>query len=321
MHSNSVRVRQLIVHVFCLVLLLTFASCRQKTKDGRTDTYVSGVVEIAADESFEPIVQEEIDVFEALFPMAGIVPRYVTEVEAVNLLLKDSLRLAVTSRRLTSEEMNSFHSRKFYPQEIKIATDGLALITNLDNPDTLISVNDIRGILTGEKTRWTDIYPDSRLGEIQLVFDNKNSSTVRFAIDSICRGKQLAGNVSALKTNKEVIRFVSENRGAIGIIGVNWLGDRNDSTGLSFRKEVHVMSVSRAARPTLENSFKPYQAYLYYGDYPLARNIYVLLNDPRNGLCWGFSSFMASDRGQRIILKSGLVPATQPVRIVNIKDQ
>ena len=86
---------------------------------GPTDTYSSGVISIAADESFEPIIQEEIDVFESLYPLAGIVPRYTTEVEAINLLLKDSVRLAIATRTLTEEEMNSFHSRKFFPREIK----------------------------------------------------------------------------------------------------------------------------------------------------------------------------------------------------------
>ena len=314
------RVRQ-----FGLLFLLagiSLAACKQKPpKDGRTDTYTTGTVAIAADESFQPIVQEEIDVFENLYPEADIIPHYVTEVEAVNLLLKDSLRMVIASRKLTPEEKESFNSRKFFPQEIKIATDGLALITNLENPDSLISVDNIRSILVGEKTHWKDIYPESRLGDIHLVFDNKNSSTVRFAIDSICHGKPLAGNVSALKTNKEVINFVSKTPSAIGIIGVNWLSDRNDSTGLSFNKEVRVMSVSYSTQPTVANSYKPYQAYLYYGDYPLRRDIYALVNDPRNGLCWGFSGFLQSYRGQLIIQKSGLLPATQAVRIVDVKDE
>ena len=304
-----------------LAVAALFSACQSKPKDGQTDTYTSGVIAIAADESFQPIVQEEIDVFESLFPLAGIVPRYLTEVEAVNLLLKDSLRLAITSRRLTSEEMNSFNSRKFFPQEIKIATDGLALITHPNNPDTLIRVQDIRRILTGEAKQWKEIYPTSRLKEIRLVFDNKNSSTVRFAVDSICKGAPLSKQVRALNTNKEVIEYVAKNPDAVGIIGVNWLSDRNDSTGLSFGKEVQVMSVSTAAKATSANSYKPYQAYLFYGDYPLARNIYALLNDPRGALPWGFASFLTSDRGQRIILKSGLVPATQPVRVVNVKDK
>lgn len=302
-------------------MLALLSACQGKPKDSRTDTYTSGVIAIAADESFRPIVQEEIDVFEGLTPLAGIVPRYVTEVEAVNLLLKDSLRLAITSRRLTPEEMNSFNSRKFFPQEIKIAIDGLALITNPNNPDSLITVNELRSILTGETKRWKELYPSSRLGDIRLVFDNKNSSTVRFAADSICKGAPLSSDLKALKTNREVIDYVARTPNAIGIIGVNWLSDRNDSTGLSFSREVRLMSVSAAAEATPQNSFKPYQAYLYYGDYPLARSIYALLNDPRSALPWGFASFLASDRGQRIILKSGLVPATQPVRVVNVKDE
>jgi len=261
-------------------------------------------------------------VFEGLFPLAGIVPRYTTEVDAINQLLKDSVRLAITTRTLTPEEMNSFHSRKFFPREIKLATDGLALIVNRQNADSLISVRDIRRILTGQVQKWKELYPASGLGDIQLVFDNKNSSTVRFAVDSICKGAPLSDkDVKALKTNQQVIDYVAHTPDAIGVIGVNWLGNRSDTTNLSFRDEIRVMSVSADDVATVENSYKPYQAYLYYGNYPLARPIYVLLNDPRNALPWGFASFLTSDRGQRIILKSGLVPATQPVRIVDVKDE
>ena len=305
-----------------IVLLAALSACRSKSKEGPTDTYSSGVIAIAADESFEPIVQEEIDVFESLYPLAGIVPRYTTEVEAINLLLKDSVRLAIATRTLTEEEMNSFHSRKFYPREIKLATDALALIVNRANPDSLLSIRDFRRILTGEAKSWKQVNPRSGLKEIQVVFDNKNSSTVRFAMDSVCGGRPLATeNVSALNTNQQVIDFVAENPEAIGVIGVNWLGNRSDTTNLSFKEEIRVMAVSAEDVATPDNSYKPYQAYLYYGNYPLARPIYAILNDPRNGLPWGFTSFMTSDKGQRIILKSGLVPATQPVRIVHVKDE
>ncbi len=303
------------------LLLVILAACQQKPKDKYTDTYTSGTIAITADESFEPIIQEEIDVFQNQFPLATVKPRYVTEVEAIKQLLDDSVRLAIASRRLTAEEMEFFHSRKFYPQEIKIATDGIALIVNRSNTDTLISVKDVRRILTGEVSRWKELYPQSRLDDITLVFDNKNSSTVRFAIDSICRGKALSDKVRALNTNKQVIEYVKKTPDAIGVLGVNWLSDRNDSTGLTFYKEVNVMSVSAEDKATPANSYKPYQAYLFYGNYPLTRSIYALLNDPRSALPWGFTSFITSDRGQRIILKSGLVPATQPVRIVNIKDE
>ena len=99
------------------------------------------------------------------------------------------------------------------------------------------------------------------------------------------RGAPLSDkDVKALKTNQQVIDYVAHTPDAIGVIGVNWLGNRSDTTNLSFRDEIRVMSVSADDVATVENSYKPYQAYLYYGNYPLARPIYVLLNDPRNAL-------------------------------------
>ena len=125
----------------------------------------------------------------------------------------------------------------------------------------------------------------------------------------------------AQSRNPEVIDFVSKTPNAIGVIGVNWLGNRNDTTNLSFRKEIRVMAVSAESEATVANSYKPFQAYLFYGNYPLTRSVYIILNDPRGSLPTGFTSFLTSDRGQRIILKTGLVPATQPIRVVHVKDE
>ena len=304
-----------------LFLALILFSCQNKSKDGKTDTYTSGVISIAVDESFQLIIQEELDVFEAQFPEAGIVPEYTNEVDAINRLLKDSVRLAIVTRALSVNEVNSLKSRKFSPHSYKLATDGIALIIHNQNPDSLISVSDLRKILTGESNMWKEIYPNSKLGKINVVFDNPNSSTVRFAIDSICKGKPLSTQLNAQKTNLEVINYVSNTPNAIGIIGVNWLGNKKDTTNLSFKNEVRVMSVSNDGIATVENSYKPFQAYLFYGYYPLTRSVYIILNDPKGALPSGLTSFLTSDRGQRIILKSGLVPATQSIRIVNINDE
>jgi len=304
-----------------LASFLFIVSCQTKNKDGQTDTYTAGVIKISVDESFKPIIQEELDVFEAQFPNAGIVPKYTDEVEAINDLLKDSVRVAIVTRGLSKAEEDFMKSKKFAPKSYKLATDAIALISNNQNPDSIITVSEIRSILTGEIKNWKDIYPTSKLGKITVVFDNPNSSTIRYAIDSICNGKPLSKELNAQKTNTDVINFVSQTPGSIGVIGVNWLGNTSDTTNLSFNKKIRVMAVSNEAVATIENSYKPFQAYLFYGYYPLTRSVYIILNDPRGALPSGLTSFLTSDRGQRIILKSGLVPATQPIRIVNIKDE
>ena len=223
--------------------------------------------------------------------------------------------------RLTDGETAYFNARKFFPESIRLAVSGIALITNKQNKDSLITVSQFRDILTGKVTEWKELYPESELGKIQVVFDNPNSGTIHYAIDSICRGAELSPKLTAEKSNEAVISHVAATPNAIGVIGANWIGNSADTTRLSFNESVRVMAVSAAGKATVENSFKPYQAYLALWEYPLTHNVYILINDPRGALPTGLMTFLTSDRGQRIILKSGIVPATQPVRLVNVKDE
>lgn len=302
-----------------LVAIPILFACKEDKKKKPRDTISSGIITLCADESFEPIIEQEILVFESLYPDAHIIPIYTDEVDVINRFLQDSVRMAIATRQLSETEKNSMKQRNFMVREIRIAVDGIALITHKENPDTLITLSNLKKILTGEIDTWKQLNPTSNAGKLQLVFDNPNSSTVRFAIDSICKGDSLSPNLTAQQTNKGVIDFVSKNKGAIGVIGVSWIGDKRDSTNLTFLDNVRVMSVSTEDTATPENSYKPYQAYIQLQKYPLKRNIYILLNNTHSGLAVGFSTFMASDKGQRIILKAGILPATQPVRAVKIK--
>lgn len=118
-----------------------------------------------------------------------------------------------------------------------------------------------------------------------------------------------------------MIDYVEKTPGAIGVIGVSWISrQETDSSNTRFDHRIRVMAVSKQEHATAENSVKPYQAYIALGEYPLRRDVYALLTDPRSGLASGFTSFLTSDRGQRIILRAGLVPATQPLRIVNVRE-
>ena len=65
------------------------ASCKnKKPKDGRTDTYSSGAITFASDESFSPVIEEERELFEFTYPDAKLTPIYTNESEAINKLLK-----------------------------------------------------------------------------------------------------------------------------------------------------------------------------------------------------------------------------------------
>lgn len=307
------------------LILGLFASCKDKPKNGRTDTYSSGTIKFVSDESFSPIIDEQREIFEFVYPKAKLLPIYTNELDGVNMLMKEQVYLAITSRNFTDKEAANLEARRFQPIAIPLAFDGLALIVNNSNPDTIISVNDIKQILSGKVAKWKALYPNSKLDSIEVAFDNKQSSTVHYCVDSLLGGKPInSPNIYAVDKSAEVIDFVEKHPNAIGIIGSNWLNDKRDTTNVTFKRNIRVMGVSRIHPATVESSWKPYQYYLWNGNYPLVRTIYALLNDPRHGLPWGFANFMSADsRGQRIFFKAGLLPyrGNMTVREVSVSDE
>lgn len=316
--------KKLFYNLVGLILLSgLLANCADKPKNGRTDTYSSGAITFASDESFSPIIDEEVQVFESIYRDAKLTPIYTNEYDAIKMLMNDSLQLVIASRNFTKNELENLKSRNYLPVAIPLAYDGLSLIINRENKDSCISVKNIKRVLSGEAKKWSDIVPGSSRGEILVVFDNSKSSTVSFCVDSILDGKLInSPNIVATNTSKEVIDYVEKTPNAIGIIGSNWLNDKRDTTNTTFKKNITVMSVSRFDSATAMNSWKPYQAYLLDGRYPLVRTIYALLNDPINGLPWGFAHFIEQPKGQLIIFKSGLLPVRGDITIrsVNVGD-
>jgi phosphate transport system substrate-binding protein len=184
----------------------------------------------------------------------------------------------------------------------------------------LLSLIDLKSILSGKIKNWNQLNPKSKSGEISVIFDNEKSSTVRYMVDSVLRGAPLAKNLFALDINSDVINYVSQHPGAMGLISVSWISDSDDTLQLSFLNKVKVLAISKENVATWQNSFQPYQAYMFDHSYPLTRDIWAIDTEPRNGLATGFMSFITSDKGQRIILKTGILPANAPVRLVKVRS-
>jgi len=304
------------------LLLGLFLACGNKPK---TDyDYEAAARAFTSDESFFPILDEELEVYNALHAQGELEPIYTDQEDAIRRLMKKEVWLAFTARSFSEKEMESLKANNFMPRVIPIAYDGLAIIVNNNNPDTCITVKDFARVLSGEVSQWKDIYPNSKLGEIDVVFDNPKSSTVTWCVDSILGGKPInSKNIGAVKKSAEVIDWVEKHENALGIIGSNWLNDRHDTTNVTFKKNITVMKVSRMDSATVQNSWRPYQYYIYNGNYPLIRTIYALLNEPRSGVPSGFAHFCRLPKGQLIFLRAGLLPvqANINVREINVSTE
>ena len=311
-------------NIIGLTLILgLFLACGNKPKNLPYD-YEAAAKAFTSDESFYPILDEELEVYHALHAQGELEAIYTDQEDAIRRLMKNEVWLAFTTRQLSQKEMDGLKSKSFIPRIIPIAFDGLAIIVNNANPDTCITVKDFTRILSGEVSHWKEIYPNSKLGEIDVVFDNPKSSTVTWCVDSLLGGKPIdSRNIGAVKKSAEVIDWVEKHENAIGIIGSNWLNDKRDTTNVTFKKNITVMKVSRMDTATARNSWRPYQYYIYNGNYPLIRTIYAILNEPRSGEPSGFAHFCRLPKGQLIFLRAGLLPiqANLNVREVNVSKE
>ena len=301
--------------------MLISVSCRFYKGDPYRNTPTSGKARIAVDETFRPVVEAEVDLFKGLYGYADLKADYLPENESFEKLLNDSVNLIVASRKLKTEEISIITNRKLYAKQLKIATDAIALIVHPSCKDSLISLRQIRDILSGKITNWNQINPSTPSLPIRVLFDNGKSGIVRYMADSICKGNFSSTKMAALAYNRDVIEYTATHPGVIGFIGASWIVNKNDSLHLSFHRKIKVLAVSESDNATFENSYKPYQAYLLDKMYPLARSVYMINTEPRSGLCTGFVSFVASDKGQRIILKAGIIPAVAPTRVVNVRPK
>lgn len=309
------------IQILLFGLFAFFFSCNKTPKEE-----APLVVPIYCDDDFKPFISSGIDVFESMQndqTPRGLIPIYGNEKEAFDLLVKDSVRIIVASRKISDYEKKVLlDTQKLIPRNVLIGYDGLAIIVNNNNPDSLITVENLRNIFTGKINKWEEVNPASKLGDIQPVFNNPASGTVRYAQDSICKGAELSANLKALKTNEEVLQYVSETPNAMGIIGVSWISNERDSLQLSFSEKVNVMKISKEETATKYNSYSPFQYYIKTGDYPFYREVYIVHTDPAYGTERKFADFMARDRGQLIIKNAGLLPVspTTTQKQIKVKD-
>lgn len=305
------------------IAILFFSACKKSNTASRLESQTTGYTQVACDEGFYRVLQDELGVFLAQNPDADIETRVTSEPELFRLLQEDSIHLAFAYREPTQEEHAVIKSHKRILRTQKIAIEGVALVINKSNRDSLISTRSITDILTGKIDKWSQINENGSANNapIQVVFDHPQSSTVRYLVDSLTRGLPLSSNLRALKSSVDVLDYVAENTNALGIIGVSWISNPEDSLNLSFDDKIRVMSVSTNYPADEQESYKPYPAYLGLGVYPLKRDVYRILTDDKYSLSSGFATFVGGDVGQRIILRSGLVPGTRPTRLISLKDK
>jgi phosphate transport system substrate-binding protein len=265
------------------------------------DMFDRGTIHISCDESFKPVIDEEVKVYEALYPNTKIIVHYKPEAECLKDFAADSIKMIIATRGYSEGEKNfMIDSMHVDPDKLVIARDLIAVIVSPSAKDSFFTMQEIRNLLTGSSKK-----------NLTPVFDGtRATSTVRFMMDSVLKGQSLGKNVQAAKSSVAVIDYVSKNMDAIGFIGYSWVGNEDDTTQLSYMKKVKTVYVE--STDSAGFYVKPSQYFIYTNSYPMVRDLVYTLKEKHQGLGHGFAHFLYTMQGQLIFRRAYLMPVILP---------
>lgn len=302
---------------FLFVLFLGLSiGCQESQKDLPT----RGHVMMMASDDIYPVVKKEVDEFQKMYEQAHVALQQTSTRDAIVQLLNDSVKVIAVARDFNDEERNVIKKYSLTIETYKVAYDGAVVLVNDKNPLTEISVEQLKGILLGAFTRWSDVGAKKNSDRIVVAMGGPNSGMYEYINTRITEGKPFAQVIMPCASDEKVIEYVTRHSNAIGFVAQAYAGI--DSTP----PKTHILAIgdphfTRDSTSTKLEYFKPYQAYIYQNYYPLRRSIYIFRNDQTNGVSLGITAFIAGPSGQKLILSNGLVPATMPVRLVHIQSQ
>ena len=305
----NIKMRIIVILAFSLLFAQSCEFNRKLDKDSK-ETIVTGTTTVYVDENIFPIIEDVVAVFENEYTNAKINIVSKSEKEILELVKAKTAKIAILTRDLDSLELRYFASRNSNPKRTEFGLDAVAFITNKSNKDSLVSIDMIRNILSTNNTNKVQA----------LVFDNPSSSNIGYIKKIANADKNMVKNIYSLQSNKEVIKYVYENKNAVGIVGINWLLQPSSDIA-SLASEVKVMAVENVKIKDNNNFVKPNQSNIADDSYPLTRKLFLLNFQGSDGLGMGFASYLAGETGQRIILKSGLSPKRFPSREIDVRGK
>ncbi len=332
------KIKKLLYGIALMAFAATmFTSCSGCSNGNKPAAVGNGMCKVICDESFKNILDEEIDVFEFSYKDVTVLPRYMDETAALDSLLHEKVNLIITYRDLTTKQKGILRRQGRAYRSRRIAVDAVALIVNKENDIDFLSMNDIKDIMTGKSTKWGQVYPTKLKEEpIKVIFDQNRSGVVHYMKDKFNGGNDLPIQFYAQGSSQAVFEAVEKTRNAIGVIGVSWITDDMKSQATTIEERYAELESTTGNNPdrgfsnrikvlgvrTEESlqDYKPYQAYIYEGTYPLFREIFAIDASPLGSHDHDFFTFITGSIGQKIILQTGISPGSVPVRIVNLGE-
>ncbi|MDF1533668.1 MAG: PstS family phosphate ABC transporter substrate-binding protein [Methanosarcinaceae archaeon] len=252
--------------------------------------HVTESILIRGSDTVLPLAQAEAETF-----MIENIDRSITVIGGgsgvgIAAFIDGNVDIAMSSRNMKGSEIENARDNGVDPIEHTISWDGVAVVVNPENPISALSLSQIQGIYNGTISNWKDVGGEDR--QISVISRDSSSGTYEYFKEKVLLKEDYRPDTLIQSATGAIVLEISQNKNAIGYIGIAYLDDSV--------KSIDLKTDSGSASPTVEN--------VKNKTYPLARPLYFYTDGEPTGLAKEFIDFVMSPDGQEIVLEIGYIP-------------
>jgi len=216
----------------------------------------------------------------------------------ISSLLDGTTDIAMASRSIKFSEKMALKKNSKDLREAVVAYDALAVVVNPNNPISNLTREQIEKIFRGKITNWNQVVDpvtgkrgaDKRI----IVYSRETSSgTYEFFKTSVLKEKNYMAGVLSMPATGAIIQSVSQTEGAIGYVGMAYVGRHVKALCVSYDNKHFVYPNMNTGR---------------HRRYPIIRELYYYYTADKEQAVKPFIDYLLSDEGQKIVMNTGYVP-------------
>lgn len=203
-------------------------------------------------------------------------------------LLNGTADIANASRKIKAKELTLAKKKGMDIKEHTVARDGIAVIVNPKNPVSDLSLEQLKKIYIGAYTNWKKVGGPNK--KIVLTGRNTASGTYAFFNKKVCEKEDYSQKMMNLASNSAIVQIVSQDKWAIGYVGLGYLAKNKDKI-----KGLKVEGVAPSQETVVDDS------------YVINRPLYLYTVGKPKGAAKKYLDLILSGAGQQVVTKAGFV--------------
>ncbi len=246
---------------------------------------------IKGSDTMLPLSQKEAESFMKSNPSQTVTVTGGGSGVGISALLEGTTDLAQASRKIKFDEKQKLQEGGKTVREVIAAYDALAIVIHPSNKVKNLTREQLEGIFTGKITNWKDLGGDDM--KIVPYSRETSSGTYEFFKESVLKNKNYLNGIMSMPATGAIIQSVSQTKGAIGYVGLAYLG-----------KDVAAVHVSYDGGKTF---VEPSVANAKNKSYPIVRPLFYYYVTTSEAKVKPYLDFILSPAGQKIVTEVGFI--------------